>query len=48
METPYNNNEARKFYQGVNSKRKGFKPHSLLITGKEGNIVSNKEKVLQR
>ena len=46
METDYNN-EARKFYQEVNSIRKGFKLRTLPITGKEVNIVSNKEKVLQ-
>jgi len=31
----------------VNIIRKEFKPHSLLITGKEGKIVNNKGKVLQ-
>jgi hypothetical protein len=32
----------------VNSIRKGFKPPILLIRDKAGNIVSNKEKVLQK
>jgi hypothetical protein len=48
METAYNNNEAKKFYQEVNSIGKGFKPQALLIRDKSGNIISNKEKVLQR
>jgi hypothetical protein len=47
MGTAYNN-EARKFYEEVNSIRKGFKLQTLSITDKEVNIVSNKEKVLQR
>ena len=42
------NNEAKKFYQEMNSIRKGFKPQTLLIRNKESNIVSNREKVLQR
>jgi hypothetical protein len=46
METAYNNNEAKKFYQEVNSIRKGFKPQTLLVGDKAGNIISNK--VLQR
>jgi len=48
MDIVYNNNEANKFYQEVSSIRKGFKPLTLLIRDKEGDIVSNKEKVLQR
>ena len=44
MEIAYNNNEAKKFYQEVNSIRKGFKPYTLLITDKEVNTVSNNEK----
>jgi hypothetical protein len=32
----------------VNSIIKGFKPQTLLITDMEGNIISNKEKVLQK
>jgi hypothetical protein len=49
METAYNsNNEAKKFYQEVNNIRKRFKPQTLLIRDKAGNITSNKEKVLQR
>ena len=32
----------------MNSIRKRFKPQTLLISNKEGNIVSNKKKVLQR
>jgi len=31
----------------MNSARKGFKPQTLLIRDKEGNIVSHKEKVLK-
>ena len=46
MEIAYNNNDAKKFYKKVNSVRKGFKPQTLLIRDKEGNIVSHKEKVL--
>jgi len=42
------NNEAKKLYQEVNSIRKGFKPQTLLIRNKESNIVSNREKFLQR
>ena len=43
-----NNNEAKKLYQKLKSIRKGFKPPTLLIRGKYGDTVSNKEKVLQR
>ena len=31
MEIAYNNNEAKKFYQEVNSIRKGFKLQTLLM-----------------
>jgi hypothetical protein len=48
MDIAYKNNEANKFYQEVGNIRKGFKPQTLLIRDKEGDIVSNKEKVLQR
>jgi hypothetical protein len=48
MEIAYSNNEANKFNQEVNGARKGFKPQTWLIRGREGNIVNNKEKVLQR
>jgi hypothetical protein len=48
IEVAYNNSEAKKFYQEVNSIVKEFKPQTLLIRGKESNVVSNKEKVLQR
>jgi hypothetical protein len=34
MAIAYNNNEAKKIYQQVNSIRKGFKPQTLLITVK--------------
>jgi len=48
MEIAYNNNAAKNFlYQEVNSIRKEFHLQTLLITDKEGNIVSNKEEVLQ-
>jgi len=47
MEIVYHNNEAKRIYQEVNSIRKGFKPQTLLIRDKVGDIVSNKEKVLQ-
>jgi hypothetical protein len=40
--------KLRIFYQEVKSIRKGFQPQTLLITDKEGNIVSSKEEVLQR
>jgi hypothetical protein len=46
MVSAYNNNEAKKIYR-VNSIRQGFKPQTLLITVKEGNIIATKEKVLQ-
>jgi len=36
--------KQRIFYQEVNSIRKGFQPQTLLITDKEGNIVSRKKK----
>ena len=48
MEIAYNNNEAKKFNQEVNGIRKGFKPQTWLIRDREGNRLSNKEKVLQR
>ena len=32
----------------MNSKRQGFEPQTLLFKNKEGNTVSNKEKVLPR
>ena len=47
METAYNN-EGRKFYQEMNSIRKGFKLQTLPITDKKLDIVSNKEKFLQK
>jgi len=47
MEIVYHNNEAKRIYQEVNSIRKGFKPQTLLIRDKVGDIVSNKEEVLQ-
>ena len=28
MDIAHNNNEGKKFYQNVNSKRKGFKPQT--------------------
>jgi hypothetical protein len=40
--------KQRNVYQEVNRIRKGFQPQTLLITDKEGNIVSSKEEVLQR
>jgi hypothetical protein len=50
MEIAYNNNEVKKFYHKVNSIKNVFKPQSVLITDrdKEGNMLSKKEKVLQR
>jgi hypothetical protein len=48
IEITYNNNETKKFYQEVNSIVKEFKRQTLLVRGKEDNIVSNKEKVRQR
>ena len=47
MGIAYKNNKAQNSYQVVSSIRKGFKPQILLIGDKEGNIVSNKEKVLK-
>jgi len=48
MEATCNINDAKKFYQEVNSIRKGLISHTLLNKDKEGNIASKKEKVLQR
>jgi len=48
IEISYNNSEAKNFYQEVNSVVKEFKLQTLLFRGKESNIVSNIEKVLQR
>jgi len=48
MKVVYNNNNAKKFYQEVNSIIIGFKPRMLLIREKKGKIVSNKENALQR
>jgi len=48
MEIAYNFNDAKKFYQEVNSTRKRLISQTLLIRDKEGNITSKKEKVLQR
>jgi hypothetical protein len=48
MEVVYNNNKSQNFYQVEYSIRKGFKPQTLLFRDKEGKIVSNKEKVLNR
>jgi len=42
MKIAYNNNNAKKFYQEVNSTIIGFKPQMLMIREKEGNIVRNK------
>jgi len=47
MENAYSNDEPKKFYREVNSIRKGFKPQTLMIKDKRGNIVRNKEEVLQ-
>ena len=47
MEIAYHNNEAKIIYQEVNSIRKGFKLQTSLIRYKVGDMVSNKEKVLQ-
>jgi hypothetical protein len=48
MKIVYNDNNAKKFYQEVNSIIIGFKPQLLLIREKEGNILSNKKNDLQR
>ena len=48
METAYNNNEAKKFYQEVKSTRTGCQQQKFLIRDKDGNRVNNNEKVLQR
>jgi len=48
MKITYNNNNAKKFYQEVNSTIIGFKPWMLMIREKEGNIVNNKGNALQR
>jgi hypothetical protein len=47
IEIAYNNHKENKCYQEVNSIRNGFKPKTLLIRGKKGNIVNYKQKVLQ-
>ena len=46
METSYNKNKAKKFYQEMKTTRKGFKPQTLPIRHKKGKIVRNKQKVL--
>jgi len=48
MGIAYNNNEAKKCYQEMNSIRKGFKPQTLLPRNTEGNAVNNKEMVKHR
>jgi len=47
MENAYSYDETKKFYREVNRIRKGFNQQTLMIKGKRGNIVRNKEKVLQ-
>ena len=47
MEIAYNNNEAKKYYQEMNSIWERCRPQTILIRDKGGNTVSNKEKVLQ-
>jgi len=47
MENAYSNDETKKFYWEVNSVRKGFKPQTLMIKDKGGNIARNKKEVLQ-
>jgi hypothetical protein len=44
VEGAYNNNEANKFCQEVNSLIKEFKPPTLLIRGKESNIRSKQQR----
>ena len=48
MEIAYNISDVKKFYQEVNSIRRGMISQTLLIRDKEGNIASKKEKILQR
>jgi len=48
MKIAYNNNNAKKCYQKVDSIVIGFKPRMLLIREKAGNVVSNKKNALQR
>jgi hypothetical protein len=47
MKIACNNNEEKKITEFSNI-RKGFKPQTGLVRDKEGTIISNKEKVLQR
>jgi hypothetical protein len=48
MEIAYSINYTKKFYQELNHIRKGLISQTLFIRDKEGNIVSKKEKILQR
>jgi hypothetical protein len=48
MEIAYNISDVKKFYQEVNSIRKGMISQTLLIMDKGGNIASKKEKIQER
>lgn len=41
-------NQARKFYQSVSKQKKGFSPTTSFCNDKDGNLITDKEKVLQR
>jgi Zn-dependent M16 (insulinase) family peptidase len=48
MEIAYNNNETKTLYQEVNINRKMVQTTNILFRDKEDNVVSNKEKAMQR
>ena len=41
-------NQVRKFYQGINQQRKGFTPITSSCYDKQGNIITDKQKVVER
>jgi hypothetical protein len=43
-----NQKQVRKFYKEINRTRKDFKPRLALCKGKEGQIISEKDKILGR
>ena len=41
-------NDARKFYQGVNKQRKGYVPQTSACKDKNGNLITEEQKALDR